>query len=80
MTLLEAFEWYSPEDGGQHWRRLKHALSGLKSIGIDSLWIPPACKAGSTASTGYDVYDLYVLFSIGLLIRAIKLKCEILQI
>jgi alpha-amylase len=32
----------------------------LKATGIDSIWIPPACKgAGGKEANGYDVYDLY---------------------
>jgi alpha-amylase len=36
-------------------------LPGLKEIGIDNLWLPPACKASSDNGNGYDVYDLYDL-------------------
>jgi alpha-amylase len=48
-----------PADQG-HWKRLLKALPGLKATGIDSMWIPPACKgAGGKEANGYDVYDLY---------------------
>jgi alpha-amylase len=60
VTLFEGFEWYTPEDDGAHWGRLKRALPGLKSIGVDHVWLPPACKAGSSQSNGYDIYDLSV--------------------
>ena len=58
--MIEAFEWYCPADG-QHWKRLKDALPTLKELGVDKIWIPPACKAGSPESNGYDIYDLYDL-------------------
>lgn len=59
--LLQGFEWnVSPDQ--KHYIRLKNAMQGLKDIGIDALWLPPACKAaGGTASNGYDIYDLYDL-------------------
>ncbi|KAF5861210.1 hypothetical protein ETB97_000523 [Aspergillus alliaceus] len=58
--LLEAFEWHIPADTC-HWRRLQDALPGLKSIGIDNIWIPPGCKGMDSHGNGYDVYDLYDL-------------------
>ncbi|KAB8246424.1 alpha-amylase [Aspergillus flavus] len=58
--LLEAFEWHVPDDTC-HWRRLQHALPGLKEIGIDNIWIPPGCKAMNSSGNGYDIYDLYDL-------------------
>lgn len=33
----------------------------LKSIGIDTMWIPPGCKAATPVGNGYDIYDLYDL-------------------
>ncbi|KAK5015618.1 hypothetical protein LTR39_002517 [Cryomyces antarcticus] len=30
-------------------------------MGIDSLWLPPGCKAGYLYGNGYDIYDLYDL-------------------
>ncbi|CAF9916950.1 MAG: hypothetical protein GOMPHAMPRED_001165 [Gomphillus americanus] len=60
-TLLQGFEWNLPADQ-KHYQRLEKALSNLQSIGIDALWIPPACKAAGGADTnGYDIYDLYDL-------------------
>lgn len=59
-TLLQGFEWYCPSDG-QHFRRLTQSLNYLASIGVDCIWLPPACKAGWEGSNGYDVYDLYDL-------------------
>ncbi|KAK5322724.1 hypothetical protein LTR70_003672 [Exophiala xenobiotica] len=59
--LLQGFEWNVPADQ-KHWIRLKDALQDLKDVGIDNVWLPPACKgAGGTKANGYDVYDLYDL-------------------
>lgn len=58
--MFQAFEWYIHSDGS-HWRHLRDEIPNLKSMGIDAIWIPPACKAGSPRSNGYDVYDLYDL-------------------
>ena len=60
-TLLQGFEWNVPADG-KHYNRLKGALKSLQEIGIDAVWLPPACKAaGGTEANGYDIYDLYDL-------------------
>jgi Alpha amylase, catalytic domain len=59
-TMFQAFEWNCPKDQ-KHWKRLTLALPFLKSIGIDSMWIPPGCKGGWHGSNGYDIYDLYDL-------------------
>jgi alpha-amylase len=58
--MFEAFEWYTVSDH-DHWRRLTTALPYLRAIGIDTIWLPPGCKALSANSTGYDIYDLYDL-------------------
>ncbi|RAL06907.1 alpha-amylase [Aspergillus homomorphus CBS 101889] len=58
--LLEAFEWHVPDDK-RHWRRLQRVLPSLKAIGVDSLWLPPGCKAMNPGGNGYDIYDLYDL-------------------
>ncbi|SEI37087.1 alpha-amylase [Dyadobacter koreensis] len=61
FTMLQFFEWYYPADGTL-WGHFRNEASRLKSIGIDSVWLPPAHKgmAGDQAS-GYDSYDLYDL-------------------
>jgi alpha-amylase len=59
-TMLQAFEWYVPDDH-KHWERLRNAVHGLKAIGVDNMWIPPGCKASSKSGNGYDIYDLYDL-------------------
>ncbi|MCJ1259888.1 hypothetical protein MMC24_007727 [Lignoscripta atroalba] len=59
-TMMQAFEWYAPADQ-KHWQRLSCAMAGLKSTGIDNMWIPPGCKAANPEGNGYDIYDLYDL-------------------
>jgi len=59
--LLQGFEWNVPADGA-HWKRLQSQLDPLKAVGIDNVWLPPACKAaGGDKANGYDIYDLYDL-------------------
>lgn len=58
--MIQGFEWYVPGDQ-KHWNRLESVLQDLKAIGVENVWIPPACKAGGTHSNGYDIYDLYDL-------------------
>jgi alpha-amylase len=60
MTMMQAFEWYVPDDH-QHWKRLEDQMVQLKANGIDNIWIPPGCKASSPSGNGYDIYDLYDL-------------------
>lgn len=60
QTMFQGFEWYVPADH-QHWRRLEKALPTLAALGVTSMWIPPACKAGWYTGNGYDIYDLYDL-------------------
>lgn len=59
-TLVQGFEWYVPADN-QHWNRLKGIIPVLAHIGVNALWIPPACKSFGPDSVGYDIYDLYDL-------------------
>ncbi|KAF2873985.1 glucan 1,4-alpha-maltohexaosidase precursor [Massariosphaeria phaeospora] len=59
-TMFQAYEWNVPADS-QHWRRLTEAIPKLKAVGIDSLWLPPGCKASNPEGVGYDIYDLYDL-------------------
>ncbi|EXJ91595.1 alpha-amylase [Capronia epimyces CBS 606.96] len=57
--LLQGFEWNVPADQ-KHWVRLTNAAQELKDIGIDNIWLPPACKgSGGSGANGYDIYDLY---------------------
>ena len=60
-TMLQFFEWYYPADGSL-WNHFAAEAERLKSLGFDSVWLPPAHKgmAGDQAS-GYDSYDIYDL-------------------
>lgn len=60
QTVFQGFEWYVPADH-KHWQRLEKVLPSLASLGITSMWIPPACKASWYTGNGYDTYDLYDL-------------------
>ncbi|PSR92274.1 alpha-amylase-like protein [Coniella lustricola] len=60
QTMFQGFEWYVPPDQ-KHWARLSRILPTLQTLGITSIWIPPACKAGWYTGNGYDIYDLYDL-------------------
>ena len=60
ICMFQAFEWNVPADQ-KHWLRLESVLEELKDIGLDNVWIPPACKAANPRGNGYDVYDLYDL-------------------
>lgn len=58
--LLQAFEWNVPADK-KHFKRLLLHIEQLRDWGVNTLWIPPACKAASPEGNGYDCYDLYDL-------------------
>lgn len=60
MTMMQAFEWYVPDDH-KHWKRLHDQAAQLKATGVDNIWLPPGCKASSPSGNGYDIYDLYDL-------------------
>lgn len=76
-TIFQAFEWYLPGSSGSiiqdsksgvfkdatksHWQSLTALLPRLKTFGITSIWIPPACKATNPRDNGYGIYDLYDL-------------------
>ena len=61
FTMLQFFEWYIPADGSL-WKHFKNEAKRIKSIGIDSVWLPPAHKGmAGPDSSGYDSYDLYDL-------------------
>ena len=59
-AMIQYFEWYLPADGA-HWRRLAADAAHLSGLGISGVWIPPCCKATSSADVGYGIYDLYDL-------------------
>ena len=60
-TIIQYFHWYLPRDG-KFWQQVKAEAPRLAELGINSVWLPPACKgAEGNYSVGYDVYDLYDL-------------------
>ena len=59
--MLQFFHWYIPADGSL-WNHAAESAEYLKSLGINSVWLPPAYKAKDGAeSPGYDTYDLWDL-------------------
>ena len=60
-TMMQYFEWYL--DCHQNlWNTLGERAEELASLGITSMWLPPAYKAMEGAEgVGYSVYDLYDL-------------------
>jgi alpha-amylase len=60
-TMIQFFHWYTPADGS-FWKHVKEEAPKLAKLGIDAVWLPPACKAAAGGySVGYDIYDLYDL-------------------
>lgn len=60
-TMMQFFEWNYPNDGSL-WQMLKKEAKHLNSLGITSLWLPPAYKAHNGINdVGYSAYDLYDL-------------------
>jgi alpha-amylase len=63
-VMLQAFYWDSPKrDNQEHnwWNFLAEKLPEIKNAGFNALWLPPASKAASTTSMGYDPYDYFDL-------------------
>ncbi|MDO5714662.1 MAG: alpha-amylase [Tissierellia bacterium] len=58
--MLQGFEWYM-NDCDNYWKWLSNEAKRLSSLGFNSIWIPPFCKATSVFDTGYGIYDLYDL-------------------
>ncbi len=60
-TMMQYFEWYLKSDCNL-WNNIRLQASYLETIGITTIWLPPAYKcAGGKEDTGYGVYDLYDL-------------------
>ena len=60
-TMLQYFEWYLNEPKGL-WNKIKEDSSILPSLGITSVWLPPAYKGiNGKDEVGYGVYDVYEL-------------------
>nr|WP_231588313.1 alpha-amylase [Marinitoga sp. 1197] len=65
-VILQAFQWYLPEydENTQRglWVELSEKIPDLASMGITTLWLPPAYKGQAGKSdVGYGVYDMYDL-------------------
>lgn len=58
-TLLQCFHWYYPA-GGELWREVTALAPNLNEIGINMIWLPPACKG---ASGGYWSDTTLTIFS-----------------
>ena len=60
-VIMQYYEWYTkPEDN--LWQKVASEAEHLASIGITSVWLPPAYKgAGGIYDVGYGCYDLYDL-------------------
>lgn len=61
QTLLQYFHWYYNEEE-KLWSKAGRDAVSLAEMGITGVWLPPAYKAESGAtSVGYDPYDLFDL-------------------
>lgn len=60
LTLMQYFEWHSPDDG-EHWNHLSKEAGRIKEMGFDGVWLPPPTKADHPSNPGYAVYDVYDL-------------------
>ena len=63
-VMMQAFYWNCPDVEGkpfQWWTYLRGEVPKLAAAGFTALWLPPANKAASNTSMGYDPYDYYDL-------------------
>ncbi len=63
-VLLQSFYWNCPDLEGQTgtwWIFLGTKLAAIQKAGFTALWLPPANKAASVTSMGYDPYDYFDL-------------------
>jgi alpha-amylase len=63
-VMLQAFYWDCPKaEDREHqwWAFIESKLPSIAQAGITALWLPPANKAASWKSMGYDPYDYYDL-------------------
>jgi alpha-amylase len=63
-VMLQAFYWDCPrleEREHRWWDLVREKLPSLARAGFTALWLPPASKAASWTSMGYDPYDYYDL-------------------
>lgn len=60
-TILQAFEWYLPEDC-RFWNNTARDAQHIADLGFTDVWLPPAYKGHvGIYDVGYGVYDLYDL-------------------
>ncbi|CAH2603154.1 putative Alpha-amylase [Rhodovastum atsumiense] len=63
-VMMQAFYWDCPVLEGQAfawWKLVKQRVPALAAAGFTALWLPPANKAASNTSMGYDPYDYFDL-------------------
>lgn len=69
-TLFQTFEWHTPSQPPapdqthaptSHYARLAQLIPSLAQLGVNSVWLPPGCKANSAQGNGYDCYDIWDL-------------------
>jgi alpha-amylase len=63
-VMLQVFYWDCPRiENREHawWDFVREKLPSIARAGFTSLWLPPASKAASWTSMGYDPYDYYDL-------------------
>ncbi len=63
-VLMQAFYWDCPGIEGVPagwWKRLQAEVATLAAAGFTALWLPPASKAATNVSMGYDPYDYFDL-------------------
>ena len=57
--MFQGFEWYLPSGG--YFADMEKKIPDLVAAGINSVWLPPQCKATGVFDVGYGIYDLYDL-------------------
>lgn len=57
--MFQGFEWYLPSGG--YFADMENKIPDLVAAGINSVWLPPQCKATGVFDVGYGIYDLYDL-------------------
>ena len=63
-VMMQAFYWNCPDiekKAARWWTYLKGEVPKLSAAGFTALWLPPANKAASNTSMGYDPYDYFDL-------------------
>src|SRR5712672_1846153 len=63
-VIMQAFYWNCPALEGkpfEWWKYLQGEIPKLARAGFTALWLPPANKAATNKSMGYDPYDYHDL-------------------